>query len=112
MSRSLRLIFCPATVALLALVGCGGVVDPIDAPDEDVFSIVGDCPDNLPAGSGCIGSPLPPDAQPPEQGGCWVTGIGHIGSDTNGNGISDKPGAGKAEQDCLRNTRGLFPKAF
>lgn len=31
--------------------------------------------------------------------GCWVTGIGHIGSDQNGNGISDQPGAGLASQD-------------
>ena len=34
-----------------------------------------------------------------DSGGCWVTGIGHIGSDQNGNGISDQPGAGLAEQD-------------
>jgi len=32
-------------------------------------------------------------------GGCWVTGIGHIGADDNGNGISDQPGAGRAGQD-------------
>ncbi|MBI4510842.1 MAG: hypothetical protein HY698_14505 [Deltaproteobacteria bacterium] len=32
-------------------------------------------------------------------GGCFVTGIGHIGSDENGNGISDRPGAGRAHQD-------------
>lgn len=32
-------------------------------------------------------------------GGCWVTGIGHIGADNNGNGISDQPGAGVANQD-------------
>jgi hypothetical protein len=32
-------------------------------------------------------------------GGCFVTGIGHIGSDENGNGISDQPGAGRANQD-------------
>jgi len=33
------------------------------------------------------------------QGGCFVTGIGHIGADENGNGISDRPGAGRADQD-------------
>ena len=32
-------------------------------------------------------------------GGCFVTGIGHIGSDENGDGISDQPGAGEADQD-------------
>ncbi len=32
-------------------------------------------------------------------GECWVTGVGHIGSDENGNGISDRPGAGRAHQD-------------
>ena len=32
-------------------------------------------------------------------GGCFVTGIGHIGTDTNGDGISDEPGAGVADQD-------------
>jgi len=32
-------------------------------------------------------------------GGCWVTGTGHIGTDENGNGISDRPGAGRAGQD-------------
>jgi hypothetical protein len=31
--------------------------------------------------------------------GCWVSGIGHIGEDENGNGISDTPGAGMAHQD-------------
>lgn len=36
-------------------------------------------------------------AQP--AGGCWVSGIGHIGTDESGNGISDQPGAGKAGQD-------------
>ncbi len=34
-----------------------------------------------------------------QEGGCFVTGIGHIGSDENGDGISDQPGAGVANQD-------------
>lgn len=34
-----------------------------------------------------------------DSGGCWVSAAGHIGSDLNGNGISDKPGAGEANQD-------------
>ncbi len=34
-----------------------------------------------------------------ETGGCFVTGIGHIGDDENENGISDRPGAGRAHQD-------------
>lgn len=31
--------------------------------------------------------------------GCFVTGAGHIGDDLNGDGISDQPGAGAADQD-------------
>lgn len=34
-------------------------------------------------------------------GGCFVTGIGQIGADMNGNGISDIPGAGLAHQDTF-----------
>lgn len=34
-------------------------------------------------------------------GGCFVTGIGQIGVDANGNGISDTPGAGLANQDTF-----------
>ena len=34
-------------------------------------------------------------------GGCFVTGAGHIGSDENGTGISDRPGAGAAGQDSF-----------
>ncbi|MEN8264567.1 MAG: hypothetical protein ABFR82_14010 [Nitrospirota bacterium] len=32
-------------------------------------------------------------------GGCTVSGVGHIGNDESGNGISDQPGAGLANQD-------------
>ena len=52
------------------------------------------------------GGELPPGADnldviyyTEETGGCFVTGIGHIGSDENENGISDQPGAGRADQD-------------
>lgn len=34
-------------------------------------------------------------------GGCFVTGIGHIGADENGDGISDSPGAGQSHQDSF-----------
>ncbi len=45
------------------------------------------------------GDTPPGEGTPPPEGGCFVTGIGHIGADENGNGISDRPGAGRANQD-------------
>lgn len=42
------------------------------------------------------------------EGGCFVTGTGHIGADENGNGISDRPGAGAAHQDSYAgNAEGM-----
>jgi hypothetical protein len=77
--------------------GCLGVIDGTETIDQESYQVFGDCPDIEGIACTSVGSP-PPGAQP-EVGGCWVTGIGHIGSDLNDNGISDKPGAGKANQD-------------
>jgi len=89
-------------ISLIALIlfaaGCLGTIDAGYPEEKETYSVLGDCPADLPPGVGCLPGLVPPGAEP-VQGGCWVTGIGHIGSDTNNNGISDKPGAGKANQD-------------
>jgi len=88
---------------LLVFVGaCTGYIieSEIFDGETETYNLLGSSSDiceNLP-GVACTFTQPPADATP-EMGGCWVTGIGHIGSDLNGNGISDKPGAGKANQD-------------
>jgi len=89
-------------VLALAMAGCAGTLGGVDDLEEETYAILGDCSTlNLPEGVACTSDgEAPPEAQP-DVGGCWVTGIGHIGSDLNGNGISDKPGAGAANQDSF-----------
>jgi hypothetical protein len=98
-------------VALLLVAGCGGeITDISNLSDVNIYTIIGECSEatNLGGSVACVSSELPPDALPPEEGGCWITGIGHIGSDLNLNGISDKPGAGAANQDSFGgNAKGM-----
>jgi len=90
-------------VQALLLAGCFGTI----GDGESV-----ECIDDLPCAidewleelkeSGALGDDATSDdvfKQMEDWGGCFVTGIGHIGSDENGNGISDRPGAGRAHQD-------------
>lgn len=82
--------------ALAALTACGGSLEPQGRYETHPMTLVTQddwLSEFLPAGTMVV---PPPEEQ---MGGCWITGGGHIGSDTNGNGISDKPGAGKANQD-------------
>lgn len=101
-------------VALLLLAGCGGeITDIANLADMEIYTVIGDCPDSLGASVGCVSTDLPPDTPPPDQeGGCWITGIGHIGSDLNNNGISDKPGAGAANQDSFGGNAKGFKGGF
>lgn len=90
--KKIALVF----VSLFA-VGCLGTIDS-DTTKEDIYQIFQTGEAAIDGADGAELIPVPPGAQP-DQGGCWVTGIGHIGSDLNNNGISDKPGAGVANQD-------------
>ncbi|MCB9555590.1 MAG: hypothetical protein H6707_05750 [Deltaproteobacteria bacterium] len=82
--------------ALIVAAGCGVQGDT----NSDTFYVLGECPQTMPNGAACVAELPPPEAEP-QNGGCWVTGIGHIGEDTDGDGVSDQPGAGRAEQDSF-----------
>jgi len=82
----------------LGCAGCGGMENTASQP----FSVIGDCPADLPEGSSCLSQAVPPDAQPPEQGGCWVTGIGTFGKGVTrdsfgGNAMTMKDGSVRGE---------------
>lgn len=95
-----RLLVASCLAVLLS--GCVG-----DIKEMSVYECIDDLPCSLDETLQELideGS-LPPDSTNRElmnlllEGGCFVTGIGHIGSDENGDGISDQPGAGQANQD-------------
>jgi len=81
------------------LIGCEGSAPPYeDGPNSETYRVFGGCPDDIPEGVGCIpvGGP-PPDSLPPEEGGCWITGIGTFGKGVTrdsfgGNGMTMKDG--------------------
>ena len=93
-----------SVLAMVALVGCGGIINPAEDYGASQFFLDnqdGKCV--LPDGSACLfgggdepppGGDLPPDGEPPdgeppdgeppeelppEEGGCWITGIGTFG---------------------------------
>ena len=64
-----------AMLALLAL-GCGRTNDTA----ASAFTVLaGSCPEVAVEGTACLEEPPAKESQPPEDGGCWVTGIGTFG---------------------------------
>ncbi len=89
-----------AIAVALAIGACGGSVVDDDAAST-TFPMLGDCTD-VPEGTACLPETPPPDLKPPEEGGCWVTGIGTFGKgDTRdsfgGNGMTMKDGSVRGE---------------
>jgi len=81
---------------------CGtGTIGTGEETDKDVFPILGgDCPDA--EGTACVEVPPPPEMLPPEEGGCWVTGIGTFGKGQTrdsfgGNAMTMKDGSVRGE---------------
>jgi hypothetical protein len=92
-----RLYLISASLAFVSL-ACGGTIEGTGGVSQQQGAIIDDTEyfiggDYIPP----LGE-IPPDVV---SGGCWITGGGHIGTDENGNGISDKPGAGVAYQDSF-----------
>jgi hypothetical protein len=89
--------------SVLTVLGCSaGEIKT--GPNAQEFKILssGECPADLDDGALCIIVPTPEDIQPPEEGGCWVTGIGTFGKgDTRdsfgGNGMTMKDGSVRGE---------------
>jgi len=116
-NRSGWMVLVP--VACLGFIACDGTATNIDPTTTDVFRVIetgegscggdngvpcieiGDvCPET--EGVVCESEPVPPEAQPPEEGGCWVTGIGTFGKGVTrdsfgGNAMTMKDGSVRGE---------------
>jgi hypothetical protein len=91
-------------VGCLAVAACTGIINSAwnDGVGTDTFEILdmGGCPDA--EQTGCVTIDEPGNGMPPEQGGCWVTGIGTFGKGATrdsfgGNGMVMKDGRIRGE---------------
>jgi hypothetical protein len=102
MTRTTAFALAAAVALWVAACAPGEISGSESDVGTDVFNILGEgsCPDA--EGTGCVTIDTPDDSLPPEEGGCWVTGIGTFGKGDSrdsfgGNAMTMRDGSVRGE---------------